>query len=62
MTKNDNDNEVTCNLFIVEKLSWSAFQRELTILTTTIIILEVHNYKCYNSIPENILLSVTCII
>ena len=38
----------------------SAFQRELTILTSTISILEVHNYKCYKSIPENISLSVTC--
>ena len=41
---------------------WSAFQRELTILTTTIIILVVHNYKCCITIPENILLSVSCII
>ena len=35
----------------------SAFQRELTILTTTIIIHVVHNYKCCNTIPESISLS-----
>ena len=37
--------------------SWSAFQRELTILTTTIIIHVVHNYECCNTIPESISLS-----
>ena len=35
----------------------SAFQRKLTILSTTIIIQAVHNYKSGNTIPENISLS-----
>ena len=34
--------------------SWSAFQRKLTILSTTIIIQAVHNYKSDNIIPENV--------
>ena len=32
----------------------SAFQRKLTILSTTIIIQAVHNYKSDNTIPENV--------
>ena len=44
------------------KTSFISVQRKLTILTTTIIIQEVHNYKCGNTIPDNISLSVTCIV
>ena len=36
----------------------SALQRKLTILSTSIIIQVVHNYKSGNTIPENVSLSV----
>ena len=43
---------------LMKYLRWSAFQRKLTILSTTIVIQAVHYYKSGNTIPENVSLSV----